>query len=56
LRLANGGTFFIRDFREAAQLAAVIDPPADRVQAAWQLVAKGTTAENAARAAGLGVL
>ncbi|HXA14270.1 MAG TPA: hypothetical protein VNW23_04015 [Opitutaceae bacterium] len=56
LRLANGDTFFIRDFREAAQLAAVIDPPPERVQAAWPLIAKGATAENAARAVGLSVL
>jgi hypothetical protein len=54
LRLANGDTFFFRDFREAAQLAAVIDPPAEKVQAAWQLIAKGSTAENAAHAVGLG--
>jgi hypothetical protein len=54
LRLVNGDTFFIRDFREAAQLAALIDPPAEKVQAAWELIAKGSTAENAARAVGLG--
>jgi hypothetical protein len=53
LRLANGDSFFFRDFREAAQLAAVIDPPAEKVQAAWQLIAKGATAENAAREVGL---
>ena len=53
LRLANGDTFFFRDFLEAAQLAAVIDPPAEKVQAAWQLIAKGATAENAAREVGL---
>jgi hypothetical protein len=54
LRLANGDTFFFRDFREAPQLAALIDPPAEKVQAAWQLIAKGSTAENAAREVGLG--
>ncbi len=56
LRLANGDTFFIRDFREAAQLASLIDPPADKVQAAWQLIAKGATAEDAAREVGLSVM
>ena len=56
LRLANGDTFSIHDFREAAQLAAIINPSAERVQAAWQLMAKGTTAEEAARAAGLSTL
>jgi hypothetical protein len=56
LRLANGDTFFFRDFREAAQLAAVIDPPAEKVQAAWQLMAKGATAEDAARVVGLSMM
>jgi hypothetical protein len=56
LRLAGGDTFFFRDFREAAQLAAVIDPPADKVQAAWQLMARGATVEDAARAVGLSAM
>jgi hypothetical protein len=56
LRLANGDTFFFRDFREAAQLATLIDPPAEKVQAAWQLIAKGSTAEDAAREVGLRVM
>jgi hypothetical protein len=56
LKLRNNESFFIRAFPAAARLAALIDPPATSVRAAWRLIAEGKDAPSAARAVGMPML
>jgi hypothetical protein len=53
VRLANGETFFIRCFPDAALLAGALSPSAGLVRTARELVARGATPRDAARSAGL---
>jgi len=53
LRLRDGHALYIRSLPEAAQLAALLDPPAERVRRAWELINAGRPARAAALEAGL---